>query len=155
MVVGMAHPDNFITSTEKGFLRIPTNTGDIRLPCYVFDDKNLRRNLIGLSPLRNAGCKITLTTTDIIIDKEREILWQGFKNREDTLWKLNVAELGAVSPRIGSALQTIRHDTNAEFVRFVYAVFGSCPAPTLLAAVDKGWLANKNFCADDTAEFSR
>ncbi len=39
-------------------------------------------------------------------------------------------------------MQTVRHDSNAEFAQFTHANFGSCPISTLLAAVSKGWLGN-------------
>jgi hypothetical protein len=110
-------------------------------------DLQLENNLVGLAPLCNfADCEITLTKTAIIVTKDDEVVWQNSKEPNDTLWTLNFADLpdlnGVVLDCKPKAFQTIRHDTNAEYVRFVHAVFGSCPISTLLNAFDKGWLSN-------------
>jgi len=65
---------------------------------------------------------------------------QNSKSPTDTLWHLDFANLQRI--KIPTALQTIRHDSNAEYVKFTHAVFGSCPISTFISAVDKGWLGN-------------
>ena len=87
----------------------------------------------------NTGCKITLTSTDIIIDKEGKILWQGFKNPKDTLWKLCGRNWCSVPTNwICFADNPSWHQRRVCQIcsRYVWKL------PTLLAAVDKGWLGN-------------
>ena len=73
--------------------------------------------------------------------KDGEILLQNTKSPTDSLWTLDLANWGQSSiPPF--ALQTIRLDSEAEFVKFTHAVFGSCPVSTFTSAVDLGWLGN-------------
>jgi hypothetical protein len=146
LILGTAVPEQFLQSSHKGELRIPTKNGDIILPGFVFEKGKLENNLAGLSPLCNsAGCTITLTSTAIIVSKDEEILWQGSKSVTDPLWHLDFADLkcrDCIPEASGEACQSIRLDTNAEYVKFVHAVFGSCPISTFLNAMDKGWFGN-------------
>ena len=136
---------------------IPTQNGNILLPAFAFPNNVLHDNLIGLAPICNAGCKITLTKHDIEIAKDGEIVWVGTKRPDEKLWHLNFADItpsSAVNARgnngicasvsdpvvdsaaplehCGHALQTIRHDTDAEFVQFSHATFGSHPISTIV-----------------------
>lgn len=142
LVVGTAAHNNFIRSTHRGEFILRTRKGDIRIPGYVFPDNTLGHDLAGLSPFCNAGCKVELTATDIIVSKDDEVLLQGSKLPTDTLWHLNLEVPDYATENSSYALQTIRHDTNAEYVRFTHAVFGSHPVSTFQAAADKGWLGN-------------
>jgi hypothetical protein len=139
-------PNQFLQSTHKGELRIPTKNGEIILPGFVFGNEALENNLAALSPLCNTGgCTITLDSTSITVSKEGEVLWRSKKRSTDSLWHLNLSDLECsdnYSSEIGLACQTIRHDSNAELVKFAHAVFGSCPISTFLKAMDKGWLNN-------------
>ena len=143
LVVGTAAHDNFLRSTHRGEFILPTKNGDLVIPGYVFAENTLGHDLAGLSPFCNAGCKVELTATEIIVSKDEEILLEGRKLPTDTLWYLDLSKPACDAEVISSyALQTIRHDTNAEFVQFTHAVFGSHPLSSLLNAVDKGWLGN-------------
>ena len=145
--------NQIITSVEKGTIIIPTISGDISLPAYVFDESQLSNNLAGLANFTNLQCTVTLTATSIIISRGDEIIWSGSKGMNDKLWTLDMTHLCAGAPPSAiisnprpilscSALQTIRHDTNAEFVAYVHAVFASCPITTFLHALRAGWLGN-------------
>ena len=138
MIVGTAVQDQFLRSTQKGDLRIPTKSGEIIIPGYVFPENTLDHNLAGLSPLCNAGCTVTLTATAITVDKDGEILFHNSKLPTDALWYLDFTN----NRHMSSALQTIRLDSNAEYVSFTHAVFGSIPVSSFLSAVDQGWLGN-------------
>jgi hypothetical protein len=132
-----------IHSVEKGNLRVPAPSGDMMLPSYVFPDNVLSQNLAGLSHFCNRGCTVTLTGTDITIYKDGTSVWHGTKAINDTLWHLDLADLYLrLSPQTGTAFQTIRLDTDHEFVAFAHAVMASCPISTLLKAMDAGWLSN-------------
>ena len=89
MIVGTAVQDQFLRSTQKGDLRIPTKSGEIIIPGYVFQENTLDHNLAGLFPLCNAGCTVTLTATAITVDKDGEILFHNSKLPTDALWCLD------------------------------------------------------------------
>ena len=148
-----------IRSSEMGDLRVPTPTGDLLLPAYIFPDNVLSNNLVGLSAFCNAGCTVTLTSTAIDISLGGTSIWHDVKAPHDRLWKLDldtlpnqpteVDKIGAteaayktVEPVWGTAHQSIRLDTDAEYVRFAHAVFGSHPISTFVNATAKGWLGN-------------
>jgi hypothetical protein len=59
--------NQIITSIEKGTINIPTLSGVICLPAYVFDESQLANNLAGLANFTNLQC--TLTATSIIISR--------------------------------------------------------------------------------------
>ena len=140
--MGTAAQDNFLQSIYRGDLCIPTKSGDIVIPGYVFPDNTLGHDLAGLSPFCNVGCKVELTATEITVLKDEEILLRGTKFPTDTLWHLNLSKPACSEEIFSYALQTIRHDTNAEYVQFTHAVFGSLPVSSLQSAIDKGWLGN-------------
>lgn len=133
---------------------MPTKSGDIIVPSYVFNDHHLSNNLAGLSTFCNQGCTATLTAETIDITKGGESVWQGFKANTDRLWNLDLDDIRQRNTQahvdnnpnfsidMASAFQTIRLDTDAERVRFAHEVFGSCPLPTFLHAMDMGWLGN-------------
>ena len=142
LVVGTAAHNQFLRSTHRGDFTLPTKNGDIVIPAYVFADNTLGHDLAGLSPFCNAGCKVELTATDITISKDDEVLLQNSKSPTASLWHLDLSKHTATRALTSYALQTIRHDTNAEYVQFTHAVFGSHPVSSFQAAVDKGWLGN-------------
>jgi hypothetical protein len=132
--------NQIITSVENGTITIPTKSRDIILTAYVFNKSNLSNNLAGLSNLTNLQCTVTLTATTIIISRGDEIIWSGTKDCDEKLWNLaelkkkpenSPADLSIPHPTVSClVLQTIRHDTIAEFVAYVHAVFMSCPLST-------------------------
>ena len=129
---------------------------------YIFPETTLSTNLLGLADLCNKGCDIALTAETIDVRKDDQTIWSGTKATNEKSWHLDledikttpIAEPNATFDKsaafqsvpplncFSEAFQTIRHDTNAEFVKFIHAVFASCPISTLQYAMDHGWLGN-------------
>ena len=128
-----------IQSTHAGDL-LPVICGH-SLPAYVFPDAELQHNLLSLSSITNIGCKITLSNIDILITLNDRAVYHGSKQPADTLWVIDLDKFqsGFMQQRHVSNL-TLKLDTDAEFVNFVHATFGSPPASTFLHAARKGWL---------------
>jgi hypothetical protein len=76
---------SIMKSTERGLLRIPTPSGDIAVPGYIFPDIVLSHNLAGLSNLCNMGCTVTLTNTCVDITKDGTSIWQCTKEPHEKL----------------------------------------------------------------------
>jgi hypothetical protein len=95
------------------------------------------------------------------VEKDDQIIWSGTKATQDKLWTLDLDDITAMPsnttdmesvpttsialpplPTFSAANQIIRHDSNAEFVSFSHAVFGSCPITTFQHAMDHGWFGN-------------
>lgn len=113
------------------------------IQAYVFPDNILQFNLLSFSDLCNADCSIHLTKTTVSITYHGRVIFRGSKGITDTLWMidLNCLQDGPLQSPIPSlANLTVKLDTDAEFVAFVHASFGSPPAATFLAAARAGWL---------------
>jgi hypothetical protein len=89
--------NQIITSIEKGTINIPTLSGVICLPAYVFDESQIANNLAGLANFTNLQCTVTLTATSIIISRGDEIVWSGSKGSDDKLWNLDMTQLLSTS----------------------------------------------------------
>ena len=127
-----------IQSTHSGTLQI-YGPESPELLAYIFPDEVLQHSLVSFSALCNAGCTITLTKTDVSIVHNGSVIFRGSKKCTDTLWLINLDTL-----RFGHlqsmANLSIKLTTNAEFVAFVHASFGSPPTSTFLHAARAGWL---------------
>ena len=128
-----------ITSTHVG--KMPIANSNLTSKFFVFTDHDLRQSLVSFSALCNEhDCTITLTRTDLSIRQGTKLLFHGIKEPADTLWHIDLDELTSslISASCNNAYKT---DTDAEFVAFVHASFGSPTLSTFLHAVRKGWLA--------------
>ena len=147
-----------MSATEQGKLVI----GDMIFNGYVFPEATLSDNLLGLADLCNKGCEVKLTAETIAVEKDNLIIWSGTKATDEKLWHLDLEDIKVAPghstimdsvhtdsttaspplPPFSVAQQTIRHDSNAEFVKFTHATFGSCPISTFQHAMDHGWFGN-------------
>ena len=129
-----------IRSTHAGTLHI--NGTDASLPAYVFPDNILQHSLISFSALCNADCTVMLTKSSVSItnNKNDSVIFRGSKKDTDTLWLIDLDILRQGHFRSMANL-SVKLETNAEFVAFVHATFGSPPSSTFLHAARHGWLA--------------
>ena len=128
-----------ITSTHVG--KIPIANSQLKSKFYVFTDDDLRQSLLSFSDICNEhDCTITLTRTDVSIRQGTKLLFHGTQEPTDTLWRIDLDELTS-SLSSASCNNAYKTDTDAEFVAFVHASFGSPTLSTFLHAVRKGWLA--------------
>jgi len=126
-----------ITATHRGTFAIPS-TG-IYLPSYIFPDTILQHNLLSFSRLCNLDCTVTLTSIDATVTHKGAVVLHGTKSASDTLWLVDlICKPSDPSPSVANL--TIKLDTDADFVAFVHASFGSPPVATFLAAARAGWL---------------
>ena len=131
---------DLITSSAIGKLNI-SSTGDA-ITAYVFPDSILKHSLLSLSQLCNIGYTATLTDRDISISKDAVTIMYGTKNTHDKLWNI---QLGSSTKQqdhtgISTANTSVRLETDAEFVAFVHATFGSPCSSAFLEAARKGYL---------------
>jgi len=138
IVVGLPNKQT-IHSTHAGDL-FPAISGH-SLPAYVFPDDQLQHNLLSLSSITNIGCKITLSNVEIIILLNEQVVYHGYKRPTDNLWVIDLDKFQhGFTNHSHSVNNTIQLDTDAEFVAFTHATFGSPPTSTFLHAARSGWL---------------
>lgn len=125
-----------IRSTHTGTL--PINGTNIELPAYIFPDDVLQNSLVSFSALCNADCTITLTKTAVLVVYQNTVIFRGSKTATDTLWLIDLDKL-CFGPVCSLANLSIKLTTDAEFVAFVHATFGSPPSSTFLTAARAGW----------------
>ena len=134
MRVGLPNGET-MQSVAIGTLHTPA--ADVQ--AFVFKNSDLNHSLLGLSALTNVGCKVELTSTDINVTHDGSTIYRGSKLPTDKLWSINLVD-PSVDPCEGACNQAVRLETDAEFVAFVHASFGSPPVSTLIRAVRAGYL---------------
>jgi hypothetical protein len=130
-----------ITSTHVGKITMANSL--LSTPVYIFPDDELQQSLISFSALCNEhNCVITLTRTNVLIHQGAKLLFHGTKAEQDTLWRIDLDEFTSC-PTLSTAEchNAYKTDTNAEFVAFVHASFGSPTMSTFAHAVSMGWLS--------------
>ena len=132
--------NNSIQSLHSGNLLY--GVSDHSLPAYTFSDSDLRHNLLSLSSITNIGCQVLLTNVAIDITIGELLVYHGHKLPTDTLWFIDIdrLQLGLQQPSHSTSM-TIQLDTDADFVSFMHAVFGSPPTSTFINAARRGWLS--------------
>ena len=128
-----------ITSSHIGKLSVSDR---LNTTAYLFPDSDLQQSLISLSTLCNEhNCTVILTRSDITISQGSDIVFHGSKQPTDTLWLIDLDKFVSklLIPACNLAYKT---DTDAEFVAFVHASFGSPTLSTFQHAVRMGWLSN-------------
>jgi hypothetical protein len=102
--------------------------------------------LCGLAPLTRQGCSVIFTDTSVSVVKDGKVLMEGSKQPHDTLWPLPLSfEPPAPAPSglpVDHALLAITNQSNAEYVQFSHATFGSPPVSTFIRATTKGYLGS-------------
>lgn len=110
----------------------------------MFPDDTLQVNLLSFSNLCNADCVITLNKTNVSISFHDELIFHGSKRANDNLLLIDLNRLqdGPLQqpPTPALANLAVKLDTDAEFIAFVHASFGSPPIATFLSAARAGWL---------------
>ena len=113
----------------------------VAVPAHVFADDQLHTSLLSISELCYAGCTATFTDTDVSITHQQYTILTGSKDPSSTLWHIPIPKhLPTLSPSSASAVQGIASD--AAFVRFVHATFGSPALSTFHKAIRRNYLAS-------------
>ena len=128
----------------------------LEMPVHIFPPHTLTQSLCGLAPFTRQGCSVTFTDTAVRVEKDGKVLLQGSKAPSDTLWPLPLSFASSVeqdasafaaapastTPPDEHALLAITNQSNAEYVQFSHATFGSPPVSTFMRATTKGYLGN-------------
>ena len=123
-----------------------TPSPGLHIPVHILPPHTLTQSLCGLAPLTRQGCSVIFTDTSVSVVKDGKVLMEGSKQPHDTLWPLPLSfEPPAPAPS-GSpddhALLAITNQSNAEYVQFSHATFGSPPVSTFIRATTKGYLGS-------------
>lgn len=131
---------HFITSIGIVELMLPHLP--IEVSAHVFDDNHLQKSLLPISELCNAGCTATFTDKYVSITYEHHQILTGWKDPANALWHIPIpGVLPIISPTpSASAVQGIASD--AAFVRFVHATFGSLALSTFHKAIRQNYLTS-------------
>jgi hypothetical protein len=125
--------------TSLGSVHIPIQNSTVRLHAHVFADNVLQTTLLSISALCNQGYTATFTATSVTVtDDDGTIILRGTKLPIDKLWPIHIP----MKNTHACAHLAIRNSSDAEYVTFVHATFGSPPVSTLSKAVHNGWLGN-------------
>ena len=140
-----------IRSTATGLLL--TLVG-IDIPAYIFPDAELKQTLLSLSALTNRGCTVELTNVDITVRYQDKVILHGSKQPTARLWTIDICPADivpnkdlwqldekAANKNTGSAHLAVHLDTDAEFVAFIHATFGSPTTSSFLKAINNGNLS--------------
>ena len=117
----------------------------MQVPAYVFPDNVLQKTLLSIPTLVNAGCTAVFTSTDVSITNGNTVVAHLTKTSTDTLWSIDLASPTSqtiITSPPASANLVISMKTNADFVNFVHASFGSPVSSTFLQAATRGYLTN-------------
>ena len=121
-----------------------TPSPGMHIPVHIFPPHTLTQSLCGLAPLTRQGCSVVFTDTSVSVVKDGKVLMEGSKKPQDTLWPLplSFAPPAVTEQPDDQALLTITHQSNAEYVKFSHATFGSPPVSTFIRAITKGYLGS-------------
>jgi hypothetical protein len=145
-----------MTSTHTGELAL----GSLGFPAealtaHAFADDDMERSLVSMSKLADSGFTSIFTRTDAMVvnDKDPAVdrlikdlravsIIQAPRDSQG-LWTMPLTTQSPtgtqpMAPAAGTALALIRHENNAEKVRFFSRTFGSLPSSVLIKAVDRG-----------------
>ena len=111
---------------------------------HVFDDKILNRSLQSVSEITSQGGSVLFTNDcAYLYDVRRQLVSAHPKSPSDKLWSM--ATVDRDQPALSQSPEanlTVRNESDAEFVLYAHAVFGSPPPSTLYRALGKGWLSS-------------
>ena len=131
-----------ITSIATGELSTPP----LLTPVHIFKDEHLDKSLHSVADWTNQGCTVTFTATGLTVlhNASGSIIQRSSKSPAARLWDLSFGQhfLEPSTPphTSGSCSNVVNHETNSQFVQYVYASFGSPPPSTFKTAVAKGYL---------------
>ena len=137
-----------LTAIGRGVLSI----SGLDIMAYIFPDRDLTNNLLGLVPFANLGCTGVFKPKAFHIFKANDhtAILSGTRDVLTSLWRVSLQrETGPISDSIPPPHQdtglyveanAVSIQDNATYVRFVHACLGY-PAPsTFLRAVSQGYI---------------
>jgi hypothetical protein len=116
---------------------IPTPPELQPISAHIFPKESLNKSIIALSDYTSQGCSIHLDDHSINIAKDGNILASGSKKSSDRIWHLDHMQLPSTKNSINAVIHN-QHD--AEYVQWVFAIFGSPPISTFVTAIRRGYL---------------
>lgn len=143
--------NGIMRSIGTGDIAIPMANGDVTIQGHIFRDSDLHDSSFGLPELTNIGCRVILTKDDITVLNDADIpIIRSRKQPQERPWRLEMEQLYNIRPGNiacvarndgtevvdGIAMQTIKHDTDAEYVRFIHATMGSPPISSFVKSLD-------------------
>ena len=104
---------------------------------HIFPDGVLAKSLQAVADWTNNGCTVVFTATGVTVthDATNQIIQYAPKEPTARLWDL---DFNCRPP--ATCANVISHQTNADFVAYVHASFGSPPTSTFKECVAKGYL---------------
>jgi hypothetical protein len=133
-----------LDSIGRGMLTIQTVT----VIAYIFKDKDLVHNLLGITPFADRGCKATFDATQFCLYYlDLQPILVGARHAHN-LWRIAMPERqepSLLAPSYSADQVELLHQsshTDAEHItsRFVNASLGSPPPSTFLKAVTRGYI---------------
>lgn len=107
-----------------------------RIDAHVFRDADLSTSLTAIAPLCAQDCTATFSKNSVTIrDKDGTVILDAPKPTNELLWQLPLPVHACSQANL-----VLRHDLDADYVRFSHACFGSPAVSTLLNAVRRNWL---------------
>jgi hypothetical protein len=145
----------------RGILKLPY----ISVVAYIFNDKDLVHNLLGIAPFADRGCEAVFTATEFNLYHGNELVLAG-KRYNAHLWHITLPRSDKITPapqpntitaKSTTSVLLLHDDTrrNAKYVQFVHACLGSPPPTTFLRAVSRGYLSGPNQFPRLTAKMVR
>ena len=127
-----------ITSTATRTLNAPAVIPST-IPAHLMSNSAIDRTLVAAADYTNRGCVVTLTSTAVTVDLDGATILRGEKKETDKLWPVPTA---VADWPAASLSNVISQESNAEFVTYSHATFGSPPLSTLLRGLRRGYLNN-------------
>ena len=128
------------------------SVSDLNIMAFIFHEKDLANNLLGLIPFANAGCTMVFKPTSFHIFRGtgRTAILSGKRADEKALWRVPIHnELETPSDGIPPPTQhtglyveanAVTVKDNATYVRYVHASLGYPSPSTFLRAVTSGFI---------------
>jgi hypothetical protein len=137
-----------LTAIGRGTLMV----SNLAVMAYVFHDRDLAHNLLGLVPFANLGCTLAFKPKAFHMFRENDPqpILSGTRDSPTSLWRVPLASEpwlepdGIPPPQLEAGLyveaNAIGIQDNATYVRFVHACLGYPSPTTFLRAVTAGFI---------------
>ena len=133
----------FLNAIGRGMLTIKTVT----VVEYIFRNKDLVVNLLGIAPFADRGCTATFTASQFTLHHLGKLPILVGRRHAHNLWRIELPKtvipsrcLPSYEPHQVLLLHQTDQQPDAEYVRFVHAALGSPPPTTFLRAVARGFI---------------
>lgn len=150
--LGVTLPDgSIIRSTHTALLNIPSLPTESRR-CHVFPALNATGSLLSIGKLCDNGCTAVYDKSTVTIHRDGVAILQGHRDPLSRLWMIDISR-PIVNDTIAtaSAAAAMTHgggDSSAATVAFLHAALGSPATSTLIAAIEKGFVALPTLTAE-------